>query len=667
LDAMVAYCRAADLLPQSLTDVITAGEQLRISTEIRDLFRSLKGCRLHNHYGPTETHVVTTLTLEGDPASWPDLPPVGRPIANTKILVLDRALQPVSIGMAGEIYIGGANIARGYLHRPDLTEQRFIPDPYGADGRARLYKTGDLGRWCAVGTLEYLGRNDDQVKIRGFRIELGEIESQLTRCTSVRDAIVIAREDVPGEKRLVAYVTLRDGPSPVIGDLRSHLKRVLPDYMVPSAFVVLEKLPMTPSGKLDRRALPAPSSDSSMARMSDPPLGGRESVLAGIWQDLLRIERVGRDDNFFELGGHSYLIVQMMQRLRRMGLSADVRQFFQSKTLADLADALTVDASVETVPSNRIPPGCKTITPEMLPLLELSANEIDRIIRSVSGGAANVQDIYPLAPLQEGILFHHLLDEQRADTYVLPALLAVPSRDRLEDLIAALQAVVDRHDVLRSAVLWDGLAHPVQVVYRQATLPVEEIRLDSTRGPLEQMRERMRPERQKLEISRAPMMRLQVASVERDGSKYALLQIHHLACDHESLEVLLSEVMALMEGNDGALTTPEPYREHVAEALAHARGRDAEAFFRSKLADVVEPTAPFGLLDVHGDGGRLEDAQNPVPYGLSARIRAQARHCGVSPAVLFHAAWALVVSATSGRDDVVFGTVLLGRLQGSAG
>src|SRR6185312_5749105 len=275
------------------------------------------------------------------------------------------------------------------------------------------------------GTIEYLGRNDQQVKIRGFRIELGEIESQLAHCARVKDATVIAREDVPGEKSLVAYVTPRDECSLAVEDLRSHLEGLLPDYMVPSAFVVLESLPMTPNGKLERRALPVPGSRPYRARVTDPPRTGRESTLAGIWQDLLRIERVGRTDNFFELGGHSYLIVQMMERLRRMGLAADVRQFFQSKTLADLAGALTTDTSIDAVPPNRIPPGCETITPEMLPLIELSASEIER-----------------LAPLQEGILFHHLLDEQRADTYVLPALLRVASRDRLEDLIAALQTVV---------------------------------------------------------------------------------------------------------------------------------------------------------------------------------------------------------------------------------
>ena len=215
----VAECvKTARAVPVSLQDVITAGEQLRISPEIASFFKRIDGCRLHNHYGPTESHVVTALTLTGDPDQWPVLPAIGQPISNTQIYVLDEQGQPVPIGVAGEIYIGGANVARGYLNRPELTAQRFIADPFSADPHARMYKTGDLGRWRADGTIEYLGRNDDQVKIRGYRIELGEIEAQLARHEQVKEAAVVMREDVAGEKRLVAYITQREG---VVRVLRS--------------------------------------------------------------------------------------------------------------------------------------------------------------------------------------------------------------------------------------------------------------------------------------------------------------------------------------------------------------------------------------------------------------------------------------------------------------
>jgi amino acid adenylation domain-containing protein len=656
-----------------LRDVITAGEQLRITPPIAALFRALPGCRLHNHYGPTETHVVTALTLTGDPDRWPALPPIGTPIANTQIYVLDPRRQPVPVGVVGELWIGGAGVARGYLHRPELTAERFVADPFAPDAAsvdgtngqppARLYRTGDLARWRADGTLEYLGRNDEQVKVRGFRVELGEIEAQLARHPAVRETAVVAREEVPGEKRLVAYLTVRAESTPSAEDLRAHLNTALPDYMVPSAFVVLERLPLTPNGKLDRRALPAPGADDYARVAYEPPQGEVEEILAGVWQELLGLERIGRRENFYALGGHSLLIVQMMERLRREGLTAEVRAFFASADLATLAAALTRDAGELAIPPNLIAPGAAAITPDMLTLVRLSPEHLERIVAAVPGGAANVQDLYPLAPLQEGLLFHHLLSDEGGDTYVLPILLSLSSRAKLEELIAALQQVIDRHDVLRTVVLWEQLPQPVQVVCRAATLPVEEIALDPDRAPAEQLEERMAPERQRLDLRHAPLMRLQVAAGPRGGQWYALLQLHHIACDHESLESLLAEVMACLDGRVQALPPSIPYRNHVAHALAQARTHDAEAFFRGKLGDVDEPTAPFGLLDVRGDAGRIAQAHQALDPALAASIRAQARRCEVSPATLFHAAWSLVVAATSGRDDVVFGTLLVGRMQ----
>lgn len=668
LQSLAEYFKTMGAIPRSLKDVITAGEQLRISPEIAGFFEQLKGCRLHNHYGPTETHVVTALTLTGDPGEWPALPSIGRPISNTQMYVLDGQLQPVPIGVAGEIYIGGANIARGYLNRPELTTERFLHDPFSTDAQGHIYKTGDLGRWRADGTLEYLGRNDDQVKIRGFRIELGEIESHLARHDQVKEAAVVAREDVPGEKRLVAYITRRHENGLGIEELRAHLKAVVPEHMIPSAFVMLESLPLTPSGKLDRRVLPAPDLSSYVSRHYEAPQGKAEEVLADIWQELLRVERVGRQDNFFELGGHSLLIVQMMERLRRVGLSVDVHRVFGRHTLKDLAHALADDKATQSVvPPNLISTGSKSITPQMLTLVDLDPAHIARIVQAAPGGAANIQDIYPLAPLQEGLLFHHLLDEQAGDTYVLPTLLSVPSRERLEELIAALQAVIDRHDVLRTAIHWEQLPQPVQVVYRRATLPVEEISLDRGRDPIEQLKERMRPDHQHWNLHHAPLMRLQVAADLSSVQWFALLQLHHIVDDDISLKILISEVVAHLEGHAEQLPVPIAYRNHVAQALSYARTHDAEGFFRSKLAEIDAPTAPFGLTNVHGDGSRIDEAHEEFELPLAQRVRIQARNLGVSAATMFHATWALVVSCTSGRDDVVFGSVLLGRLQGSTG
>jgi amino acid adenylation domain-containing protein len=352
LQSLAECFKTLGTTPVGLLDVITAGEQLRISPEISALFNRLPGCRLHNHYGPTETHVVTALTLPENPNEWPSLPTIGRPISNTQIYVVDAHLQPVPLGVAGEIYIGGVAVARGYLNRSDVTAERFIENPFSHDPPARMYRTGDLGRYREDGTLEYLGRNDHQVKIRGYRIELGEIELRLAAHERVKDAVVIVREDVPGEKRLTAYVTTGDAlgateATPSVEQLRAHLKGTLPQHMIPSAFVILDSLPLTPNGKLDRRALPAPGSDAYASAEYDPPQGEIEESLAGIWRELLGLERVGRDDNFFEVGGHS---ISGMKLIVKVGetffVQVPFHAIFQHPTVREMA-RLVIDLKSE--------------------------------------------------------------------------------------------------------------------------------------------------------------------------------------------------------------------------------------------------------------------------------------------------------------------------------
>jgi amino acid adenylation domain-containing protein len=311
---------------------------------VREVLRGSPPRHLLNGYGPTEgttfsaTYEIETVNEDGGSI------PIGRPIANTRIYILDARLNPVPIGVPGELYIAGAGVALGYLKRPELTEERFVRDPFSGDAQGRMYKTGDLGRWRADGNIEYLGRNDHQVKIRGFRIELGEIEAQLLGHEQIQEAVVIARAqpDVPGEKRLVAYVVAvkAAGTSEAVSveRLREYLKAVLPDYMVPSAFVLLESLPLTANGKLDRKALPAPAGESFGQRGYEAPQGEMESMLAQMWQELLQLERVGRHDNFFELGGHSLLAVESVHRLRHIGINVHLEQLFKSPTVASLTE-----------------------------------------------------------------------------------------------------------------------------------------------------------------------------------------------------------------------------------------------------------------------------------------------------------------------------------------
>ncbi|WP_439900222.1 condensation domain-containing protein, partial [Pseudomonas syringae] len=545
-----------------------------------------------------------------------------------------------------------------------LTAERFIKDPFSDDPSARLYRTGDLGRWLADGNIEYLGRNDFQIKIRGLRIELGEIEAWLAKYDSVKEAVIIAREDVPGDKRLVAYFTADSQVS--LDLLREHLLEQLPDYMVPTAFVQLEKLPLTPNGKLDRKALPAPDQLALVSREYQAPQGATERAIADIWQALLGIDQVGRHDHFFELGGHSLLAVKLIERMRQIDLSADVRVLFSQPTLAALAAAVGGGTEV-IVPANLIPEDCEHITPDMLPLADLSQAAIDRIVTTVPGGAANVQDIYALAPLQEGILYHHLSAE-RGDPYVLKSVFALQDQARLDAFSQALQQLIQRHDILRTSLLWEGLDEPVQVVWRQASLGMETLDLDPAQGDIStQLQHQYDPRHYRLDLGQAPLMRLVSAYDAPHQRIVSLLLCHHLVLDHTALEVMRHEVQVLMLGEGHELPASVPYRNYVAQARLGVSLESHEAFFRDLLGDIDEPTLPFDLHDVQGDGRVIEEVHQRIDSTLSKRLRAQARQSGVSAASLMHLAWAQVVGRFSARDVVVFGTVLMGRMSGSAG
>lgn len=324
----------------SLREMMVGGEQLQISPPITQLFSQLTNCSLHNHYGPSETHVVTSHPLPADPAAWPRLPALGRPIHNTEIYLVDGSLNPVPVGVAGEICIGGICLAPGYLARAEMTAQRFIPNPFAREPGSRLYKTGDVARYLGNGDIDFLGRNDFQVKIRGMRIELGEIEAVLRQHPQVREAAVTLRADGPGgDKRLVAYVTAQQAPSG--RELREFLKRTLPEHMVPSVYVALDTMPLTPSGKVDRLRLPEPDLTGYGEKTYEAPATPVEKVLAGIWEEVLGRERVGLNDHFFELGGHSLLATQVMSRVREV-FDEDVglKKLFENPTIEGLAEAI---------------------------------------------------------------------------------------------------------------------------------------------------------------------------------------------------------------------------------------------------------------------------------------------------------------------------------------
>ncbi|MFD1319760.1 amino acid adenylation domain-containing protein [Micromonospora sonneratiae] len=620
---------------------------------------------LVNMYGITETTVhVTYRPMTPADTEHPGISPIGRPIRDLRLYVLDGRLEPVPPGVVGELYVGGAGVARGYLNRPELTAERFLTSPFVSGDR--LYRTGDLVRHRPDGNLEYLGRNDFQVKVRGFRIELGEIEAQLAASPGVREAVVLARPDATGETRLVAYYTASVRKL-AVDSLRNRLSAALPEHMVPAAYVRIAEWPLTANGKLDRQALPAPDGMAFATRHYADPVGPTEAALAAIWAEVLGIERVGRHDNFFALGGHSLLALRVLERMRRQGMHADVRVLFGAPVLTDLATAVASGPGRVAVTPNLIPVGCARITPDLLPLVDLSQQEIDAVVATVPGGAPNVQDIYPLAPMQEGILFHHLMAHD-GDPYLVTSLIGFPDRDRLDRYRDALEAVVARHDILRTSVVWQGVNEPVQVVWRQAPLLVEEVTLDPAGGdPGRQLREHFDRQHTRLPLHQAPLLRLLIARDPRDGRWLALELMHHIIDDNTSLKQLNAEIQAHLAGQADLLPPALPFRDFVARIRRGTDRVEQETFFREMLRDVDTPTAPFGILDIHGAGHTMRDARVRLGADLSLRLRNRAQALQVSVTSLFHVAWGQVLARTSNRQDVVFGTVLFGRMQGDAG
>src|SRR5580704_8915710 len=491
-----------------------------------------------------------------------------------------------------------------------------------------MYRTGDLARWTAGGQLEFAGRADDQVKIRGFRVEPGEVEAVLAACPGVAQAVVTAPQDTASDQRLVGYVvpaSVDDGEGAaadgggLAGAVRAFAADRLPGYMVPSV-VVVRTLPLTADGKPDRRALRALGYASSgrprsVVRAADyagvllgrGPVSVREEIICGVFAQVLGLERgrVGAQDSFFALGGHSLLAVSLVQRLGEQGVAVAVRALFEAPTPAGLA-VLVERAGVAqvAVPANGIPAGAQQITPGMVTLAALTEEQIARIVAGVQGGAGNVADIYPLAPLQEGLFFHHLMAAGTGtDVYLTPVVVGFASRERLAQFLGAVQQVVDRHDIYRTSLAWEGLGEPVQVVWRRAVVPVTEV--DITAGGGAAVEELLAAAGSWMDVAVAPLLRVFVAA-EPGGGRW--------------LEVVMGEITAVLGGEAGGLPEPLPFRDFVGQARLGVARAEHERYFAGLLGDVSEPTAPFGVLEVRGDGSQARSAQVAVDAGVAGRL-----------------------------------------------
>ncbi|MFE9431599.1 amino acid adenylation domain-containing protein [Streptomyces sp. NPDC006640] len=613
--------------PTSLAYVLTGGDALRLPAGLRLPFRVV------NNYGPTESTVVTT-SAEVEPGV--PVPPIGRPIRNTVVHVVDRHDRPVPIGVAGELLVGGAGLARGYQGLPDQTAERFVTVDVDGSPR-RVYRTGDRVRWLADGQLEFLGRLDDQVKLRGHRIEPGEIASVLLAGDDVATATVILREDVPGDKRLVAYV-VPDGQAPTAEGLRARLRRDLPDYMVPSAFVVLDRLPLTPNGKVDRRALPAP--DPRSAESGVAPRTPAERAVAEAWSLVLGTDVTGVDDNFFELGGHSLLATQVTSRLRAaLGVEVPVRALFTAPTVAGLAALV---AGLDADDAERITPVART------------------------GGPL------PLSSAQQRLWFLDQLEPGRAE-YVVPFALHVRGVLDVPALDTALTSMVARHEVLRTRfVPEDG--EPGQVVDPAAPVGTAVHDLRHVVDPEERRAQARRfaeaEAGRPFDLATGPLLRAHLVRLA-DDEAFLLLSVHHIAADGWSEGILARE---LREGYRAAVAGVEPtglpelplqyadFSVWQRERLAGGVLTDQLAYWRDRLAGVEPLELPSDHRRPAGppEGGGSTVAFE-VPAEVAARLRAVATANGASMYMVLLAVFQVLLAKYSRQDDITVGSPIAGR------
>ncbi|HVX38155.1 MAG TPA: amino acid adenylation domain-containing protein [Gemmatimonadaceae bacterium] len=601
----------------NLREIITTGEQLQITQPIVQLMRRLPRAELHNHYGPAETHVVTAHALGPDHEAWPTYPPVGAPIANTSAYVLDAWLRPVPVNVPGELYLGGANLARGYAGRPALTAEKFVPNPYGPPG-SRLYRTGDQARWLPDGRLEYLGRLDLMVKIRGNRVELGEVEGALGSHPCVGSCAVAVHEHAPGDKRLVAYCVAADGARIDTSALRAHLTARVPDYMVPSAFVTLPALPLTPNGKIDRRALPAPDASRTTHARAVPPRDVVEEALVRAWTDVLGVSRVSAYDDFFELGGHSLTAVQVLARVREsFGVVPPLRALFDRPVLADFAAAVRDAMGSPGAPLAPIEP------------------------RAISSGPA------PLSPAQERLYFLQRLDPE-STAYNLSGRVRLDGALDLEACARALRTVVTRHDVLRTRfVNDDGVVRPrVDEPERFALRRIDLSMLDAATAQAELDRVSARELARPFDLDAEWPLRLVLLTL--DPERHALsITLHHIAGDGASIEVFLREFADAYEtALESATPDPTPQRLSFGDIAAHLRERDAQvddaalAFWRDALRGIEPLELPTDRPRPAVSQFRGASTAWTLDAALSGAIDRLTRVAGCTPSVVFLSAFA---------------------------
>ncbi len=617
----------------------------------REWFEKYPHVPLVNAYGPAEcADDVATAVIASPPGADEVCMPIGHPIQDTRLVVVDRWMTPVPGGVAGELCIGGAGVGRGYAQDAGRTALSFVPDPFASEPGARLYRTGDRVRLRPDGHLEFLGRMDHQIKLRGVRIEPGEIDARLRALPGISDAVTVLREDRPGQKRLVAYVAAAPGPSVALEEWRSLLRRTLPDAMIPSQIVLMEALPRTANGKVDRVSLPVPHNRHCEDDVA--PRDGVETALAGIWADVLQQTRIGVHDNFFELGGDSIVSLQVVNRAREAGLALTPRHIFQHQTIAELAAALAEpqEASSHTT------------------AIDLSAPLVDEASFAIAKAACpDLEDVYPLSPLQQGLLFHSLY-APGSGVYIEQMSWRMQGALEPESFRKAWQGIVDRQPVLRTRFLWREAAEQIQIVLPSARLPWTE--LDWRDDPVAEQEARLsrlveEDRRTDFDFAQPPLMRITVIRLAH-RTYQVLWTHHHILMDGWCLPILLQDVLrashALVGRGEAVPAEPvTPYRHHIAKLLAQDQ-TEAERFWRLSLKGMTQPT-------VLGEDSSAE-AVTPSSHGAatltlsadaSAKVLAFAQQQRVTLNTVVQGAWAILLSRYSRESTVMFGTTVSGR------
>jgi amino acid adenylation domain-containing protein/FkbM family methyltransferase len=617
--------------PFPVKNIYQAGETLRLTPAVAQAFARTPGAKLHNFYGPTETHVVTASVYEGFEANAPVT--IGKPIWNTRVYVLDRGLKPAPAGVVGELYLAGVGVARGYLNRPGLTAERFVADPFGAPG-GRMYRTGDLVRWRNDGELDFLGRADHQVKIRGFRIELGEIEAVLLDHPDVAQAVVIADAAASGEKRLTAYVVGASGTTPAPDVLRAHLRARLPDYMIPRALIALDAFPLNPNGKIDRRALPAPEASESDAY--EAPHTPLEASIARIWAETVGAARVGRNSSFFDLGGHSLLAVRAISRIRvELSKEAQLAELFAHPTPAAFALQLEARAREATAP-------------------------LTSLLRDGPVPLSLPQQRLWLLAQREGA----------SEAYHAPLGMHLKGRLDSKALQRALNCLIARHETLRTRFVDAGgeAFQEIDPPGADFTLATHDL-MGAADAEAEARALTQAEAEAPFDLARGPLIRGRLLKLG-DEDHVLLLTMHHIITDGWSIGVLKGELGALYRAFAGGEQNPLPALSvQYADFAIWQRGQlDGETlrkqadYWRSALAG-----APLALelptdrrrparTDYRGGFVSLEIADT-----VTAQLSALCQRHGVTLFMASLAAWAMVLSRLSRQEDVVIGAASANR------